>query len=124
MTTRAAPALFSAVLLTACSSTTGATLVEPIQIDGVEVLILESAPPQAQAHVTGVIGDGCAELDSVTQSRSGNTVTVTILRTRPREAVCTQIAKLYDETIPLEGTFPAGEYVLKVNDFSTTFTTQ
>jgi hypothetical protein len=111
-------------ILTACAETTGAVLIEPIQIDGVEILILESAPPQVQAHVTGVIGDGCSELESVTQARAGNTVTVTILRRRDRDAFCTQIAKLYDETIALEGTFPAGEYVLNVNDFGTTFATQ
>jgi hypothetical protein len=122
--THQAIAFCALTLLAACSSTTGATLIEPIQIDGVEILILESAPPQVKAHVTGVIGDGCSELDSVQQARSGSTVTVTILRKRPKDAFCTQIAKLYDETISLEGTFPAGEYVLNVNEFSTTFTTQ
>ena len=50
-------------------------VVQPIQIDRVDVLILKSFPPQAAAHVTGVVGDGCSSLHSVRQVRSGNTVT-------------------------------------------------
>lgn len=99
-------------------------VIEPIHIERVDVLILESFPPQATAHVRGVVGDGCSELHSVQQERSGGAVTMTILRQRPREAVCIQIAKLYDEHIRLEGNYPPGEYVLSVNDFVTTFTTQ
>jgi hypothetical protein len=100
------------------------TLVEPILIEQVDVLVLESFPPRANAHVRGIIGDGCSEIRSVTQSRSGNVTTVTILRERPRDAVCTQIAKLYDQIISLEGTFPPGRYEVIVNGFRRTFTTQ
>lgn len=115
-----------AVLVAGACSTPAAPdlLTEPIQIDGVDVLILESSPPQVSAHVTGVIGDGCATLSSVQQQRSGNTVTVTILRERPREAICTQIAKLYDDVIRLDGQFPAGSYLLRVNTFEKAFSTQ
>jgi len=98
--------------------------IAPIQIDSVDVQVQESSPPRAAAHVRGVIGDGCSDLHSVKQERSGNTVTLTILRVRPIDAVCTQIARLYDETIPLEGTFPAGRYVLRVNGTETSFATE
>lgn len=108
----------------ACSNPAGPDIVvEPIQVDRVDVRILESSPPQAAAHVVGVIGDGCATLQSVRQARSGNTVTVTILRQRPRVAVCIQIALLYDAVIPLEGQFPPGTYLLRVNGVERTFTT-
>ena len=99
-------------------------VVEPIQIDRVDVRIRAGSPPQAWAHVVGVVGDGCASLHSVRQGRSGNTVTVTILRQRPRVAVCTQIARLYDEVIPLDGPYPPGTYLLRVNDVERTFTTE
>ncbi len=98
--------------------------IAPIQIDDVEVRVEETSPPRAAAHVRGVIGDGCSELHSVKQERSGNTVTLTILRERPIDAVCTQMARLYDETIPLEGTFPTGRYVLRVNGTETPFATE
>jgi hypothetical protein len=34
------------------------------------------------------------------------------------------MARLYDETIPLEGTFPPGRYVLRVNGTETSFATE
>lgn len=93
------------------------TIVRPIQIDSVDVTL---APPSAR--VRGVIGDGCTELSGVTTQRSGNTVTLTILSTRPAEAICTQIAKLYDAVLALPGDFPPGQYVVRVNSVEKTFT--
>ena len=96
--------------------------IAPIQIDKVEVQITESQPVQVSAHVTGVIGDGCSSAMPVEQQRDGNTITLTINRQRPADAICTQIAKIYDETIRLQGDFPAGDYTLKVNTVTQTFT--
>jgi hypothetical protein len=117
--------LIACCLLTglACSNetTTPSVVVSPIQIDSVDVLLLESFPVRAMAHVEGVVGDGCSTLLPLETSRSGNVVTLSILRERPAEAVCTLIAQLYDERIPL-GEFPSGEYLLRVNDKETPFT--
>ena len=118
-----------AVLATACSSRTNPTgaddlLVEPIQVESVDVRVLESFPPQAVAHVRGVLGDGCSEFHSLRQDRSGNTVTVTILRQRPRDAICIQIAKVYEENVRLEGDYPPGRYVLQINGIVTRFRTE
>jgi hypothetical protein len=113
----------------ACSSPTGPTTgpdsvrVDPIQIDTVDVLIQQTTPPQASAHVTGVLGDGCTTLRSVTQVRLRNAVTLTILRERPVDAVCSQLAKLYDATLPLEGSYTAGRYTLTVNGLKVPFQT-
>jgi inhibitor of cysteine peptidase len=107
----------------ACSTsgvTNPTTAVAPIQIDGVDVLLMESFPVQVTAHVEGVVGDGCSTVLPLEMSRSGNLVTISILRERPVDAVCTQIARLYDERIPL-GTFASGEYVLRVNDVERSF---
>jgi hypothetical protein len=102
----------------------GGVIVQPISIDSVDVLVMESAPPQVSARVQGVIGDGCSELHSVTQERSGSTVRITILRQRREEAFCIQIARLYDEVIRLDGSYPPGRYVLYVNGVERAFTTQ
>ena len=122
---RLTPIVLGASLVLGCaaSPTASDVVTEPIQIDRVDVLILESSPPQVTVRVEGVLGDGCATLHSVGQVRSGNTVTVTILRERPRKAICTQIAKLYDEVIRLEGQFPPGDYLLRVNSVEKTFST-
>jgi len=102
----------------------GDVAVQPIVIESVDVLVMESAPPQVSVHVKGVIGDGCSELHSETQQRTGNTVRLTILRARREEAICIQIARLYDQVIRLTGTYPAGSYTLHVNDVERTFVTQ
>jgi len=112
----------AALALAACHSTPATppvapVIVRPIHIDSVEV-VLEGAPA---AHVRGVIGDGCTEVSSVTQARTGAAIEITILGQRPSEAICTQIAKLYDAVLPLAGAFPAGVYVLKVNGVEATF---
>jgi hypothetical protein len=96
--------------------------IEPIQIEQVEVRIAESFPVQVFAHVRGIVGDGCSSVLPVEQKREGNTITLTINRQRPTDAICTQIAKIYEETIRLEGDFPVGEYTLKVNSVTQTFT--
>lgn len=99
-------------------------LVDEIQIDSVDVLILESFPVQAVAHVQGILGDGCSELHSQGQTRFESLVIVTILRERPRDAICTQIAKVYAADIPLEGQYPPGRYLLRVNTVEKAFTTE
>ena len=76
------------------------------------------------AHVQGILGDGCSELRSQSQARLGHLVLVTILRQRPRDAVCTQIAKVYVADIPLQGEYPPGQYVLRVNEVEKAFTTE
>jgi hypothetical protein len=118
----ALPAALS--LLVGCAATPSGPelLIEPIQVDSVEVLILESFPVGVIAQVKGVVGDGCSSIHSVGQERSGSTITVRILRQRPRDAICTQIALFYDQGIRLEGQFPPGRYVVVVNGLERPFT--
>ena len=51
-------------------------------------------------------------------------MTVSIRNTRPREAICTMIARLYKADIPLEGQYPAGQYVVRVNGVEKAFRTE
>jgi hypothetical protein len=90
-------------------------VVAPIQIDSVDVALAESFPVQAFSHVVGVVGDGCTTLLPLEQRRSGNRVFVEIQAQRPKDAICTQIAKLFDQNIAL-GPFAPGNYELHVND--------
>ena len=102
----------------ATAPTTPKTVARPIQVDSVEVVL---AP--LSAHVRGVIGDGCTDLSGVSIQRSSdNTVNITIWSTRPQDAICSQIAKLYDATLALPGDFPSGPYLLRVNGVEKTFT--
>jgi hypothetical protein len=101
----------------ATAPTTPKSVARPIQVDSVEVVL---AP--LSAHVRGVIGDACTELSGVSMQRSQSSVIVTIWSTRPQDAICSQIAKLYDATLALPGDFPPGPYVLRVNGVEKTFT--
>jgi hypothetical protein len=98
----------------------GPVVVEPIQVDSVSIEV-SGNPAQVRAHVTGIVGDGCASLLPVTQGRAGAAIHVEIRRQRPSGAVCIQIAQLYDETIRLEGDFPPGGYSLQVNTVTRAF---
>ena len=110
------------LLAVACHGTPSAppdtsVIVRPIHVDSVEVL-LDAAPA---AHVRGIVGDGCTELDGVTQARTGSAIEITILSRRPADAICTQIAKVYDAVLPLAGAFPSGPYVVTVNGVAAPF---
>jgi hypothetical protein len=98
-------------------------VVEPAHVDSVEIQVAESAPVQVYARVRGVVGDGCSTLvRPIQQRREHARITLTIQRQRPKGAVCIQIARLFDETLRLEGEFPAGSYELRANELATTFT--
>lgn len=99
----------------------GEMLIRPVQVTGVDVRIAESFPPQGFAEVTGVLGDGCTEALEPTVQRDGDTITVTILSQRPRDAICTMIAKEYRETVPLGSLEPGRQYTLRVSDYATVF---
>jgi hypothetical protein len=91
------------------------TVVSRIQIDSVVVRVAQSLPVQVFARVKGVVGDGCSSLLPIEQSRAGSAITLEIKRQRPRDAICTQIAILFDQEIRLDGEFRTGEYTLVVN---------
>jgi hypothetical protein len=115
-------------LLVACDESGSPTrpadvLVERIQVEDVQVIVgATGGAATVSVHVKGVVGDGCSTLHSVRQDRNDGAVTVDIFRQRPKNAICTQIARLYDEIIPLDGQFAPGRYVLRVNELVTAFT--
>lgn len=104
----------------------GATeVVEPMQINDVQVIRTgaDTGLPQPAAVIEGLIGDSCNALDSVTQSRDANVISIQInvrRTTDPNEA-CAELAQMYNETLPLEGEFPPGDYTLLVNGTARTF---
>jgi hypothetical protein len=112
-------------LLSACGGSPASPdlIIDPILVDRLDVVVGAGAPMAAvEAHVQGVVGDGCSVLHSVKQERSGSTVTITILRERPKDAICTQQALLYDARIPLDGTFSSGAFLVRANGVERAFT--
>ena len=97
----------------------------PAPIDGVEVLIRESAPPQVTVTVKAGLPSGCARRESHSVSRSGDIFTVTVLNSMPAGSpTCTMIYGTYELNIDLGREFvPGATYTVRVNDKTTTFRT-
>jgi hypothetical protein len=96
-------------------------------IDGLDVLTLESFPPQYVLHVQAGLPSGCAERYGSEVERVGDVITVTVLNTIPADGnvACTAIYGFYDFNLPLGSEFVSGvTYTVQVNDQETTFTAQ
>jgi hypothetical protein len=92
-----------------------------MQIDDVSVEIAESYPVQVFAIIKATLPDGCSSKGAITQMRQGNTIIINAEMNHSGADVCTMIVSFVDERIALEGDFPPGEYVLKVNNVETRF---
>ena len=97
----------------------------PAPIDDVEVLIRESNPPQVTLKVTAGLPSGCAQPDSHSVSRSGDTFTVKVLNSMPTgNPICTMLYGTYVLNIDLGRDIQVGRaYAVHVNDRTTTFRT-
>jgi inhibitor of cysteine peptidase len=91
-----------------------------LQVTAVDVRILESFPPQVHITARGVQPDPCTTVESVTQRRDGNVITVTII-TRPGATFCIQVLTPVDQNVALQGTFGSGTYVVRVNGLEREF---
>ncbi len=91
-------------------------------VDEVEVQVEGEGPADVTLTVRGHFPDACTTLGEVTQTRSGNAVSVDLPAVRPSAAACAQAITPHTETVRL-GTFDEpGDYLLRVNTFSTAFT--
>lgn len=82
-----------------------------VKVSRARVFIRDGRP---QAFLEGEIGDGCNSLQPITQQRSGNTIDITVPYRRQGE-ICTMIMQLLNHWVPLDGSFPPGEYELRVS---------
>ena len=97
-------------------------IVQPIEIETVEVIVGSARPALVIARVNGQLGSGCDFLHSITQRRDGNVITVTVERARFTAGPCTAILKLFQQELGLPGPFEPGSYTVRVNGVSRTFT--
>lgn len=98
-------------------------LISPANLDSLELQVKESKPVQVSAIVKGTLGDGCTNLNAIEQKREGNTFTIDVTVKRPKDAMCTMIAKLLNETVPLDvAGLKAGTYIVAAGTLSQTFT--
>lgn len=96
-------------------------------IDGAEIVVRESAPPQYAVHITSGLPSGCAEFADATASRTGDEITIAVRNTLPADAriACTQIYGTHEATVELGSDFVRGTtYRVHVNDKTIKFTAQ
>ena len=95
-------------------------------IDGVDIIVRESFPPQYGLHVMAGLPSGCAKRFRHDVTRDGNVINVSVLNTIPTGAVaCTAIYGMYEINIVLGSDFQSGVvYTVNVNDVTKTFTAQ
>ena len=92
-------------------------------IDGLEVRVLESAPPQYVVNVRAGLPGGCAERNRYEVARADQLITVTVLNWLPAgNPICTAIYGSYELAINVGSDFRSGaSYSVNVNDKTTTF---
>ena len=98
----------------------------PAPIDGLDVRVLESSPPQYMLTVRAGLPSGCAEKNRHELSRSAEAVIVTVLNWMPTgNPACTAIYGSYELSINLGSDFRSGTtYKVSVNDKTTAFVAQ
>ena len=99
---------------------------EEAPIDGLDVLTLESAPPQYMLQIKAGLPSGCAKAAGYEATRSGTTINVKVHNSMPDgNVICTAIYGTYDLNINLGSDYQSGQtYTVSVNDRSLTFRAQ
>lgn len=92
-------------------------------IDRMDIVIRESSPPQVTLNATAGLPSGCAQRESHSVTRTGDTFTVSVLNSMPTgNPVCTMIYGTYELNIDLgRDVRPGVTYTVRVNDQTTTF---
>jgi hypothetical protein len=73
--------------------------------------------------ITGELADPCTQVDTITQSTQGNTITIDVPTTRDADVMCAAVVEPFETTYTLVTTgLSAGDYMLNVNDFTTDIT--
>jgi hypothetical protein len=127
--------VLAAFLATACASAVERAPSSPSSsgrvevqapIDGLDVRVLESNPPQYMLSVKAGLPSGCAERNRHETRREGDAVIVTVLNWMPSgNPPCTMIYGSYELNVNLGSDFRRGAtYSVSVNDKRTTFVAQ
>lgn len=92
-------------------------------VTSVTALVLESDPVQVNVITRGNLPDACTAIDQVSQSREGNTFTITLTTTRLADAACAPALTAFEQIVALDvAGLTAGTYTVTANGVSQTFT--
>ena len=103
------------------------TMIEvPAPIDGVNINIAESLPPQYFVVVSSGLPNACYEFNTYDIIRDGDTVRITVTNLKPDQPLmCAEIYQSVESNIALGSDFDGGKtYTVHVNDVTETFVAQ
>lgn len=108
---------------------TGSAMVEALApIESVEIVIMESFPPQYNLVVVSGLPNGCVLFGDYSVTRDGNTILVEVTNLVPSAdqlLACTEIYGMVRTVIALGSDFESGAtYTIVVNDVTTTLIAQ
>ncbi len=91
---------------------------ELLVVEEVEGFVLGTYPTQLRLGVRGYWPSGCSADVMIEQRLEGDTLTMTIWRELPAEAVCPAVIVPYHATIPVEGDITRLPSVITVNGWT------
>ncbi len=84
-------------------------------IEGKDLLVLESFPPQFVLHLTGALPTPCHQLRAeVSEPDEQNIIKVDVYSITDPDQICIQVLEPFEKDIPL-GSFTSGKYSVLVN---------
>jgi inhibitor of cysteine peptidase len=114
---------FRADFTSPSSPASGELIVSNVFVSELELLLMESFPPQLHAVVKGEFPDGCYELAEVSMRNQGNHFYVDITAHKPSDVACRQSFKSFEEVVPLDITgLSAGPYQVTAGSLTKSFT--
>lgn len=93
---------------------------EPLRVSTLSVRT-DAAPAGVSVLVSGAAHNACTTVGAVTQTRKGNVIEVGIQTVWDPAAFCILVLKNLDVAVPLDGPFPPGDYVVRVNGVEARF---
>lgn len=93
---------------------------EPLRVSTVTVRT-DTAPGSVTVLASGGAHNACTNVGAITQARKGNVIDVGIQTVWDPQAFCILVLKNLDVAVTLQGPFPPGEYVVRVNGVEARF---
>lgn len=91
-------------------------------IDSLDLLVMESFPPQFNAVVKGTLPDSCYEVYEINQQRVESRIIIDIRAVKPSDAVCEPIQKTFEELVSIHtDELTPGQYTVVAGSHQRTF---
>jgi len=116
--------LITALAVTGCQDavTQDDMVIELAPIHDVQISIAESYPEQIFVHIEGGLADSCTELHDIVVEPDDTTINITVTTERPRDAVCAEVYRIFEESVNLGSDFDSGvTYSVDVNGYLASF---